>query len=269
MLGRNALCGGSSSVPPGSRMKLTVLGTSGAWPAAGRACSGYLLESDGMHIVLDLGFGTLPRLLELCSAQEVAAVLITHAHADHCVDLYGLYRARAMPDPPSPPIPVYALPEVMDRVGGLDGPGGPDRLRGGCDFHALDAGECAEVGPFRVRTIGLPHSVPDLGLRVEVEGIVVAYTGDTGPSPKVVELARGADLFLCEATYQGVPPEPSGRFLLTATEAGQFAREAGVRQLMLTHFWPEDSRAVSRDEAAREFSGQVLLAEENLSIMLP
>lgn len=250
-------------------MKLTVLGRSGAWPAAGRACSGYLLESDGTRLVLDLGFGTLPRLLSLCEAQDVSAVFITHAHADHCVDLFGLYRARTLPDPPLPPIPVYGLPEVMLRVGSLDGSGGPERLRNGCDFHSMNAGDRATVGPFRVRSVGLPHFTPNLGFRVEVEGIVLAYTGDTGPSPKIIGLAHRADLFVCEATHQGVPREPSGRFLLTATEAGRYARAAGVRRLMLTHFWPADSRAVSRNEALREFDGDVVLAEEGLSLTLP
>ncbi|MGD0249337.1 MAG: MBL fold metallo-hydrolase, partial [Thermoplasmata archaeon] len=243
-------------------MKFTVLGSSGAWPAAGRACSGYLLESGGTHLVLDLGFGALPRLLERCPAADVGAVFVTHAHADHCVDLFGLYRARALPKPAFPPLPIHAPPEVLHRVGALDGPDGPSRLRRECDFHPIGPGQTVEVGPFRVRTFALPHFVPDLGFRVEVDGVVIAYTGDTGPSPRLVELARGADLFVCEATYQGAPPEGVERFLLTASEAGRYAREAGVARLMLTHFWPEDVRTVSRTEAAREFSGEVLLAEE-------
>lgn len=247
-------------------MKFTVLGSSGAWPAAGRACSGYLLESGECRIVLDLGFGALPRLLERCPAPSVNAVFISHAHADHCVDLFGLYRARALPRPPFPPLPVYAATEVMDRVGALGGPDGPAQLRRGCEFHALGAEETVEVGPFRVRTVPLPHFVPDLGFRVEVNGVVIAYTGDTGPSPRVVDLARGADLFVCEATYQGPPREGSERFLLTATEAGRYAREAGVARLLLTHFWPDDARAVSRTEAAREFSGEILLAEEGRTL---
>lgn len=247
-------------------MRFTVLGSSGAWPAAGRACSCYLLESAGARIVLDLGFGSLPRLLEQCPAPDVRAVFVTHAHADHCVDLYGLYRARALPRPPFPPLSIYALPEVMDRVGGLDGPEGPGRLKRECDFHPLGADQSVDAGPFRVRAFALPHFVPNLGFRIEVDGFVIAYTGDTGPTPRVAELARGADLFVCEATHQKAPPEGADRFLLTATEAGRYACEAGVARLMLTHFWPGDDREVSRFLAAREFGGEILLAEEGLSL---
>jgi ribonuclease BN (tRNA processing enzyme) len=250
-------------------VKFTVLGSCGAWPAAGRACSGYLLESGDTRLVVDLGFGVLPRLLERCGAAEVRAALISHAHADHCVDLFGLYRARSLPEPPLPPLPVYALPEVLDRVGALDGPRGPDRLRHGCEFHAIDADRSFEIGPFRVRTFGLPHFVPDLGFRIETEGCVVAYTGDTGPSPKIAELARGADLFVCDATYPEPPPSPTERFLLSAAEAGRYAHDAGVARLLLTHFWPADARSSHRAVAAREFSGKILLADEGLSLQIP
>ena len=250
-------------------MRLTVLGTSGAWPERRRACSGYLLEAGGQRVVLDLGFGTLPRLLEHCRAEEVGAVFITHAHPDHCVDLFGLYRARALPTPPFPPLPIYAAPDVLDRVGGLAGADGPERLQRECEFHAIGPDQTLDLGPFRLRTVALPHFVPNLGFRIEVERQVVAYTGDTGPSPRIAELARNADLFLCEATFQGAPPEGPPRFLLSATEAGRYARDAGVARLMLTHFWPGEDRTASRTEAAREFAGEVLLADEGGTLTLP
>lgn len=250
-------------------MRFTVLGTSGAWPAAARACSGYLLESGGTRLVLDLGFATLPRLFERCRAEDVSAVMVSHAHADHCVDLFGLFRARVLPEPRSAPLAIYALPEVFDRVGALDGPEGPARLRRECDAHPIGPDETLTVGPFRVRTFALPHFIADLGFRVEADGVVLAYTGDTGPSPAVVELAKRADLFVCEAMYQGAPPASAERFLLSATKAGAYAREAGVSRLMLTHFWPGDPRPASRAEAMREFPGEILLAEEGLSLTLP
>lgn len=246
-----------------------MLGSSGAWPEKGRACSGYLLESAGTRIVLDLGFGALPRLLEKCPAKDVDAVFITHAHPDHCVDLFGLYRARTLPDPPFPPLPVYCDPMVLDRIGGLNGPDGPDRLRSESANHPIGPDQTLEVGPFRVRTFGLPHFVPDLGFRVEVDGVVLAYTGDTGPTPRIAELARGADLFVCEATLEGPPRAGGERYLLTATEAGHYATEAGVARLMLTHFWPGADRAVCRSEASREFSGEILLADEGVSFSFP
>lgn len=249
-------------------VKVTVLGTSGAWPSRGRACSGYLIETAQAKVVLDLGFGTLPRLLALCQAQEVSAVFISHAHADHCVDLYGLYRALRLPSPPFRSPPIFAAPEVMNRVGALDGDGGADRLRQGLDFHPVGPDESLSVGDLRLRTFALPHFTPNLGVRLESDESVIAYTGDTGPTESVSDLARGADLFICEATYQKPPKEEGPRFLLTATEAGQYAREAKAKRLMLTHFWPEDDRMVSRDLAVAQFAGELILAEEGLALTL-
>src|SRR3954453_23755001 len=77
--------------------RVVVLGGCGAWPEPGRACSGFLLEHDGFRVALDLGYGTLSRLLELLGSTRAAgldAVVETHDHPDHVVDLHGLFRAR-------------------------------------------------------------------------------------------------------------------------------------------------------------------------------
>jgi len=250
-------------------VRLTVLGSCGAWPSGGRACSGYVLESSGMNLVLDLGFGTLPRLLSRLRAEEVGAVFITHSHADHCVDLFGLLRARALPKPPLAPVPVYSPSDLLDRLAGLAGPDGARTLRSGMEFHPLAPDSEVAVGPYRIRSFALPHFVPNLGFRVEVEGRVIAYTGDTGPNSRVVDLARDADLFLCEAMLQGTSTSEPEPMLLAAAEAGRYAREAHARRLMLTHFWPYDDRSVSLREASREFSREIVLAEEGLEVSVP
>lgn len=248
--------------------KLTVLGTSAAWPAAGRACSGYLLESDGVTLELDLGYGTLSRLLELSPPPELGGVFITHAHADHAVDLHGLYRVLTLSRPPVRSPPIFVAPNVLERVAPLEGPRGVEALARGLDLRPAAPGRTYELGPFRLRTFSLPHFTPDLGVRVEVGGRVIAYTGDTGPSEEIVALARDADLFVCEATCQGVPTGDDARFLLSASAAGRYARSAGAKRLLLTHFWPGDDREVSRREAAREFGGAVELAREGTEIAL-
>ncbi|MGH1553312.1 MBL fold metallo-hydrolase [Streptomyces sp. L7] len=75
-------------------MRITVLGSCGAWPSAGLACSGFLVEHEGFRLVIDLGYAALPRLLEHTAPHGVDAVLISHGHPDHCADLNPLLRAR-------------------------------------------------------------------------------------------------------------------------------------------------------------------------------
>ncbi|MFB9675696.1 MBL fold metallo-hydrolase [Streptosporangium vulgare] len=246
-------------------MLLTILGGCGAWPGAGQACSGYLVEHDGFRLLVDPGYATVPRLLERVTADQVDAVFVSHGHPDHCADLNPLLRARAFRDDPPAPLPVYSLPGALDAVLALDRPG---ML---ADAHALrefTAGDRIDIGPFRAQTRLLPHSVPNAGVRLTAGERVLAYTGDTGPSTEVVELARGADLFLAEATYANRVPEGSRRNLSSARQAGRQAEEAEVRHLLLTHLQPGTDATAARAAAAAEYDGEIGIATSGLAIDL-
>src|SRR2546429_85678 len=138
-------------------MRLTVLGGCGAWPEAGQACSGYLVEHDGFRLLLDLGYAVVPRLVARLSAGQVDAVFISHGHPDHCADLNPLLRARVLRDDELPPLPVYAPPGALDAVLALDRPG---MLAGGYVLHDLTPGRELDIGPFHARPAPLPHSLP-------------------------------------------------------------------------------------------------------------
>ena len=238
-------------------MRLTVLGGSGAWPGPGQACSGYLVEHNGFRLLLDPGYATMPRLLELIPADRVDAVFVSHGHPDHCADLNPLLRARALRDDPPPPLPVYAVPGALDPVLALDRPGMLDDAR---VLHEFTAGAEFPIGPFRARTRLLPHSMPNAGVRLSAGGRVLAYTGDCGPSDEVVALARDADLLLAEATHLHPVPEGVRADLTSARDAGRQARRAGARSLMLTHLWPGTDEAAARAEASAEYAGTVAVA---------
>jgi ribonuclease BN (tRNA processing enzyme) len=240
-------------------MELTVLGGSGVHPTADQACSGYLVEHGGFRLLVDPGYATLPRLLERMDANELDAVLISHGHPDHCADLNPLLRARALRDDPGPPLPVYALPGAVDAVLALDRPGMLDAA-----YTLLEIGEA--IGPFDVQTRMLPHFVPNAGLRLAAGGHVIAYTGDTGPSPAVVELARGADLLIAEATYVDEVPADSARYLSSARQAGRDAAAAGVARLLLTHLQPGTDPAASQEAAAAPFHGPIDVARTDMPI---
>jgi ribonuclease BN (tRNA processing enzyme) len=241
-------------------VRLTVIGSCGAWPAAGRACSGYLLEHDGFRLLIDLGYAVVPRLLERMSAGQVDAVFISHGHPDHCADLNPLLRARVFGGH-AQPLPVYALPGAVDAVLALDRPG---ILAGGYELREITAGRRFEIGPFGVRTRLLPHSLPNAGVRLSAAGRVVAYTGDTGPSPDVVDLAQGADLLLAEASYADEVPEDSRRHLSTALQQGRQAAQADAARLLLTHLMPGTDATAAQAMARREYHGQVSVATAGL-----
>lgn len=251
---------------------LTVLGSCGAWPEAGRACSGFLLEYDGFRVVLDLGFGTLPRLLERVPADRLDAVLVTHEHSDHCVDLNGLFRALYYaPDRvagETPGLPLYCPPGVVRRVDDLEPRVG---LREVFEIHDLPG--TYQVGPFTLEALPLPHHVPNAGVRLVAPDLVLAYTGDTGPSPDLVRLGADADLFIMESTYDDGSEKSEPRYLSSAREAGEFAAAAEAKKLLLTHFWPNTDhdlglrdRARAVAEASEVFPGPVLAADEGLTV---
>jgi ribonuclease BN (tRNA processing enzyme) len=240
---------------------LTVLGSCGAWPEPGRACAGFLLEYDGFKVVLDLGYAALPQLLKYCPEGEVDAIVVTHQHPDHCVDVSALARVRYYLAPDATPIPLYCPPGVLDVLRALEPRPDPATV-----FAVHDLATTEQIGPFRLETVLLPHYVTNLGVRLSAPGLTIAYTGDSGPTPELKRLAAGADLHITDSTLQGDSPATTPRYVMTATEAATGG--AGAKRLLLTHFWPGSDRALCVAEAQRVFPGEVIAAEEGLVIPL-
>ncbi|MFI6843175.1 MBL fold metallo-hydrolase [Kitasatospora sp. NBC_00085] len=243
--------------------RLTVLGTCGAWPEAGRGASGFLLEYDGFRLVLDLGYATLPRLLEHAPAGDVGAVVVTHEHPDHCADLSALCRARYFAQPRGPRLPLYCPPGVVRRVQAMEP---TEDLREVFDVHDLPGSH--RVGPFGLDAALLPHHVPHAGVRLAARGLTLAYSGDAGPGEALARLAAGADLFIAGATLQGTAPDGDDPHLMSAATAGAWAARARAERLLLTHFWPGSDRDRSVAEARSTFAGEVLAADEGLVVTL-
>ncbi|MCG5470098.1 MBL fold metallo-hydrolase [Micromonospora sp. LAH09] len=247
-------------------MRVVVLGGLGGWPTAEQACSGFLVEHQGFRLLIDPGYATLQPLLARLPASAVDAVYVSHGHPDHCADLQPLLRARVLPDRPAPALPVYAPGGSLDPLLAIDESGLVDTAY---ELHAFAPGDTFDVGPFTVRTWSLPHWVPNAGARFSADGTVLAYTGDTGPSPALVELARDADLLIADATYVDEIPERNVGFLSSATEVGRYATAAGTRAVLLTHLWPGTAPDAAVAAARRAYTGWVGVARPGLLVDLP
>ena len=238
-------------------MKLTVLGGAGGFPPAEGACSGYLIEHAGFRLLVDPGYAIVPRLLGIVAAGAIDAVLVSHGHPDHVADLNPLLRARLMSNDDASPLPTYALPGALDPVLALDQ---ITALHGACEVHEFEAGDAFAIGPFAIQSCPLPHSIPNTGVRISVDGRSITYTGDAGPSGDLVGLADGTDLLLAEATYVEAVPFGNAGVLNCAKEVGRQAHGARAIRLMLTHLLPGTDRQLSRAAAGRSFDGWIEVA---------
>jgi ribonuclease BN (tRNA processing enzyme) len=238
-------------------VRVTVFGGAGAWPSAGQACSGYLVEHDGFRLLVDPGYAVTP----LLDPGSVDAVFVSHGHPDHCADLNPMLRARVLAASPPAPLPVFALPGAVDPVLALDA---PRMMAGACTVVAVRPGERFGIGPFTATTVLLPHHVPNAGIRLSAAGVALAYTGDTGPSDEIVRLARGVDLLIAEATYPEAVPEQDAPYLSSARQAGGYAGAAGVGALLLTHLWPGTDPARALAGAAASYAGPTSVARPGL-----
>lgn len=235
-------------------MRLHVLGSSGGYPVPGNPNSGFLLEHGDTRLWLDAGTGTFARLQSLMDFTRVDALVLSHVHADHCADVLPLYVAIQYGVASGLRIPLYCPPGVRETLGPFFGEGGSDELGKAFDFKTIDAGDTIGAGGVRMTFLRTQHPAHTLAIRAETSDGVLTYSADTGPAADLAGFARGSDLLVCEATYQegkvGAPVH------LSAREAGETARRAGVRELALTHVWPSFDPEVSLREA-REAAGDL------------
>jgi len=183
--------------------------------------------------------------------------VLTHLHADHIFDACSYVVARRYnPDGPMPPVPLYAPGGARERLSSAYSGPGDDPLDDVYTFHELKVGSF-EIGPFSVSAERMNHPVETYGLRVEYQDRTLAYSSDTAPCDALIRLARGADVFLCEASYLDDADNPPDLHL-TGREAGEFATKAGVGRLLLTHLvdaW--GSEFMTSDAAASAYTGPI------------
>lgn len=232
-------------------MKLTVLGWQGPVPGAMGACSGYLLEADsGEAIVLDMGSGSLSRLMRHRRPDSLSAIVLSHLHWDHISDMLPLgYLAGANS------VPVFAQEGPVFARQALESVG-----------WQLRAHENCTVGSFRLSFMPARHPVAASCVKVECDGKVFVYTGDTNTLPGLVDFAAGADLLLAdagliEADWSEDKPH------LSANLCACLAAECGAKKLVLTHLAAKNDPQTVLNEAAAVFPAAIV-AQEGLEILI-
>jgi ribonuclease BN (tRNA processing enzyme) len=263
-------------MPP---LTLTILGCGPAAPNPGGVCSGYLLRQGENAVLIDCGSGVAGRLAEHVPAQRLNGVAISHLHPDHYFDLVPLYYALKFgePRPPTfdPHLKVYVPPggrAFLSRLGELIGDR-PAMLEDVLDIHEYAPDRETVIGGLKFAFHPVQHYVLSHSMRVTTaDGLTLVFSSDVAPCRELVDAARGADLFLCESALLDVAQDeadPALRGHLTAAEAGQIAREAGARRLVITHYRSgEVHDAHHQASASRGFGGPVELAREGKTFVV-
>ena len=235
-------------------VKVTVLGRYGPFPAAGGACSGYLINASGSYVLLDCGAGVLSRLAVYIAPESLSALILSHLHSDHISDVSVLrYALDLASERRDDALPVWVPLEPKDQLGQL-------LYRDHLVLHEPLCGQAVKIGALKATPVAVKHSIPTFGWRISDGAKTLAYSADSENCESLVELAREADLFLCEATYiderlrQGEEPSvrPSGR-----TDCCR----AGVKRLLLTHLCPLEDPDLLLAEAQKVFPAAELAVE--------
>ncbi len=252
-------------------MRLTVLGKSPAWQDAGGACSGYLLEDGDARVLLECGSGVFAKLRLHAECDQVDAVVISHMHADHFLDLvpfsYALTlsprgRQARQDGRPRPRLiaPRGAAATIRTVVGAW---GDGSLVESAFEVSEYDPDETVAVGPLRFRFREVPHFIRTFAVEVTSErgGGRIIHGADCRANDGLTEFARGTDLLLVEATLNVADPSPGGGHM-TPGEAGAQGRSAGAARLVLTHISDELDREWALAEARAEFEGPLEIAQE-------
>jgi ribonuclease BN (tRNA processing enzyme) len=242
--------------------ELTVLGSAGSHTGPGSACSGYLFQADGQRLLVDCGNGSTANLQRLVRFEDLDAILVTHRHVDHCIDLIGMYYGLRFHPEGRKRIVLHAAAEVVDTLTSLLSNDSALGFHEVFDVHEVRGGDRLEVGPMQVELAESIHPVPTVSVAVAMDGVRVVYSSDSAGGDGLRDFAHGADLFLCEATWQGDADRYPEGLHLTARDAGRLATAADVDRLVLTHILGSLDREVSRAEAAETFDGELEVAQD-------
>ena len=241
-------------------LTVEVLGCSGSYAAPGNPCTGYLVRSDGASVLLDCGPGTLGPLQEAIDLAELSAIVATHCHPDHWLEL-PVIRNVFIWFVPRSAVPVYGTAETraMDRAITVMRSGRSDPLA----WTVIDESSDVTIGDQRWSFALTDHPVETLAARVDAGGRSFAFSSDTGPGWDFRSLGEGIHVAMCDASH-GREHEGEGIPHMSAREAAAAAAAARAERLVLTHLAPGCDPDAQLAEASAVFDGGVEVARPGL-----
>lgn len=256
-------------------MQLICLGGAAAWPNPGQGCSSYIVRDGDTTLLLDCGPDTLLELRKHADLRGVDAVVISHAHSDHVLDLvtyrYALVYAQQSETPTSTdsPIPLYLPPGGEERIRALGeavgGQGEADSTFWEPEFELreYDPDRDLDVNQTRVSFMQTQHFTPCYAMRISgSDGSLIVYGADTGAYEPLVPFSSGAGLLIAEATAKSewkLNSDKDGH--ISPRDAGEWASRAGVDLLVLTHLWCERPDTEVLSQARESFTGPISIAK--------
>lgn len=256
-------------------MKLTLLGTGSFFIEAKKSASSFLLEISGKKILIDCGPGTLLRLAEHgLHPEELDYILITHFHADHTSDLYPLFMRCRLDD---------FTPGIFPKFPTIWGPKGIYEFMSNCainyrlltftNWEGMKVEEMLspkQVGELKITPVSVSHNAFGVeaggqAYRLECKGKIIVFSGDTNRNTDIVQVAKDADIFVCDAAYQAGGSSPAH---MDTKDVGEVCTEARVKKVVLTHIYPQTEKIDVVSEVKDSFVGEVVKGEDGMELVI-
>ena len=228
------------------KMKIIFLGTNGWYSTGTGNTPSILIDSNDHYTILDAGDG-IYKVDKYIKTEKPIYLFLSHFHLEHIFGLHILVKFKF-----KQPLRIYGKVGTKDIVNLIVN--SPftvpvDKLPYKVLVEELTEGK--HELPFNITCKLLPHPDPSLGLRLELDGKIITYCTDTGPHENILELAKNADVFISECAHK------SGRFdkdwpHMNPEEAAKAAKEANVKQLILTHFDAVEYRTIQERKQAQK-----------------
>lgn len=257
-------------------MKITILGTGSFYANKERSGASYLLEADGKKILIDCGPGTLIRLSEIgIKPGDLDYIFISHFHADHTSDLFPLQMNLRLNE--------FFGTEPLKKTPVIYGPAGiktfTKRLSHVYQLYAFENwaeikyvnySKVIKLGklvikPYKVKHTAFNVSAHAYALRFELENKVFTFSGDSVVNDGVEQASKGADLFLCDASYAKGKGSPAH---MATNEIGEIAEKSKVKKVVLTHFYPNTQKVNLVAEVEEKYSGEVIRGADLMELDL-